>query len=34
MSGKFQKQLDLLEFAAARPAQDCIGFPQEKDNEE
>jgi hypothetical protein len=26
LSPKYQKQLDLLEFAAARPRQDCIGF--------
>ncbi len=24
---KFRKQLDLLEFAATRPPQGCIGFP-------
>ena len=33
MPGKLRKQLDLLEFAAARPAQDCIGFTQETDSE-
>ncbi len=27
MPAKFRKQLDLLEFAATRPPQDCIGFP-------
>jgi hypothetical protein len=25
MSAKLRKQLDLLEFAAARPLQDCVG---------
>ena len=25
MSAKLRKQLDLLEFAAARPPQDCVG---------
>jgi hypothetical protein len=34
MPAKVRKQLDLLEFAAARPAQDCIAFPQEKDSEQ
>ncbi len=33
LPAKFRKQLDLLEFAAARPTQDCIGFWQEKDRE-
>jgi hypothetical protein len=28
MSGKLKRQLDLLEFARARPPQDCIGFWQ------
>jgi hypothetical protein len=26
MSAKLRRQLDLLEFASARPPQDCIGF--------
>jgi hypothetical protein len=30
ISAEFRRQLDLLEFAAARPAQDCIGFFQGK----
>jgi hypothetical protein len=28
MSAKLKRQLDLLEFARARPPQDCIGFWQ------
>jgi hypothetical protein len=34
MPAKVRKQLDLLEFAAARPTQDCIGFPQGKNRSE
>jgi hypothetical protein len=26
MSAKLRRQLDMLEFASARPPQDCIGF--------
>jgi hypothetical protein len=26
MSAKLRRQLDMLEFAGARPPQDCIGF--------
>jgi hypothetical protein len=33
MPGKLRKQLNLLEFLAARPAQDCLRFPQETDSE-
>jgi hypothetical protein len=28
MSAKLRRQLDLLEFASARPPQDCVGFWQ------
>lgn len=34
MPGKLRKQLELLEFAAMHPPQDCIGFRQEQDGEE
>jgi hypothetical protein len=28
MSAKLKRQLDLLDFARARPPQDCVGFSQ------